>query len=112
MVEEKKMTVDELSKSLSEISRNTGKRSFKISYTATDGNTKIHESFQRFCFERANNEYLAGIGKLLELSEVFQYLIHLDERISLLENSIVNKEVAKEEPKEEDSNGLGGEKTF
>jgi len=98
MEENKQQRVMDLARELSDISKNTGRVSFKVSYTATDGNLKIHEDFQRFAFAKANNEYLAAVGKLLEYQKIFEYLVDLDERLSKLEAQDV---VPKEEDKKE-----------
>ncbi|RLG33407.1 hypothetical protein DRN98_03995 [Methanosarcinales archaeon] len=116
-MEEKNMTVEDLTKQLSDISRNTGKRTFKIGYTATEGNMSIHKCFQQYCFDKSNNEYLAGIGKLLDAASNIEILKTFDERLRVLEALAVKKldlsvdgKEAKEEveKKEEDE----GPKTF
>lgn len=114
MEEIKETNVNILAKHLSEISKGAGKISFKIGYTATEGNQEIHKAFQNFCYEKANNEYLAGIGKLLEYSEIFSYLVNLDSRITELEKK-ANGEIIKQLT---DNTGgkntieVNGEKTF
>lgn len=87
--------------------RNTTKVVFKISYTGTDGNIDIDKRFQAFCYQYANNEYLAGIGKLLDAYEMYSdrtamenYLKFLEKRIILLEEKISEKSEPKEEKKE------------
>jgi len=102
-MEEKNDRTD-IAKALSDISRNTGKVSFKITYTSTDGNTVIDKRFQDFCFNFANNEYLAGIGKLLDYYEAYKdrarienYLAIVEHRLQLLEEQVNKKEKEVEE---------------
>lgn len=87
----RKLDVQELTQTLNDISRNTGKISFKVTYTATEGNMEIHKAFQEFCFDKANNEYLAGIGKLLECAAFMDYLLDINARLDNLEKMIVQK---------------------
>lgn len=96
----------EIAKSFSEISRNAPKTTFKITYTATDGNVIIDKEFQEFCFKYANNEYLQGIAVLLhswkhykELGALNEYVSILDSRITKLEEKVNDKV---EEPVKED----------
>lgn len=86
MSEEK--TVMDLAKEFSEVSRGVGKVSYRITYTATPGNTDIHKRFQKFCFEQTNNEYHAGIGKLLDYAAFLNYLMELEGRIADLEDKL------------------------
>jgi hypothetical protein len=94
MVEEKKNVVKnkqsmfDLSRELNELSKNAGSVSFSVGYTATEGNISIHEAFQRFAFESANNEYLMAIGKLLEYKDIFEYLLDLNQRVSVVESEV------------------------
>lgn len=81
--------------------RNAPKVSFKVSYTATDGNIDIDKRFLSFCYQYSNNEFLAGIGKLLDAFEFYKdrvamenYLKFLETRILELEDKI-NKPVEK-----------------
>jgi hypothetical protein len=100
-VGEKKMNMYELSKELNSISKNAGSINFSVGYTATEGNIRIHEDFQRFAFEKANNEYLMAIGKLLEYKDLFVYLFDLHHRIGVVEaqvESLMNKEETVKEP--------------
>lgn len=85
----------ELAKFLSDVSRNSGKVSFKITYTSTDGNLAIDRAFQKFCALYSNNEYLAGIGLLLEVFEHYQdiksmeeYMRSIDERLKVIEEKV------------------------
>lgn len=71
----------ELAKHLSDVSRNTPRVSFKISYTATDGNLRIDKSFQEFCHYYANNEYLAGIGILMEAFYFYKQMASLNDKV-------------------------------
>lgn len=84
--------------------RNTTKVAFKISYTATEGNVDIDKKFQEFCYQYANNEYLAGIGKLLDAYTAYQdkrafeaYLKFIEQRMSAIEAKLEPKEEKKEE---------------
>ena len=106
-MEEKIDMRTEIAKSLSDISRNTGKVSFKVTYTSLKGNVDIDKRFQDFCFNYANNEYLAGIGKLLDYYEAYKdrarienYLSMVEQRLQLLEEQ-VNKKEEKEEVNDE-----------
>lgn len=74
-------------KSFSDMSRNAGTTTFKISYTSTEGNLDIDKRFQEYCAEYANNEYLVGIGKLLDTFEHYKHLSALD--TALLQLSLV-----------------------
>jgi hypothetical protein len=74
----------ELAKHLSDMSRNTPRVSFKVSYTATDGNLRIDKSFQEFCHYYANNEYLAGIGILMEAFYYYKQMATLNDKVELL----------------------------
>lgn len=83
----------ELAKVLSDISRNSGKVTFKITYTATNGNLDIDKAFQKYCSKFSNNEYLAGIGLLLQAWEHYKdvrslevYLQSIDSRLKVLED--------------------------
>ena len=96
----------DLAKELSGISKNVGTVGFMIKYSATPGNLKIHEGFQRYAFDEANNEYLVAIDKLLQNAKFIDYFRVLDERITILEN----KEQLKEEPVKQEE--YEGEKTF
>jgi len=111
-MEKKMVTVEDLTKELSTISRNTGKRSFKITYTATEGNMQIHNCFQQFCFDKSNNEYLAGIGKLLDATSNMEVLKSFDERLRVVEAILVQKIDTKAEIKEEKEEEDEGPKTF
>ena len=98
----------ELSKKLSDISRNSGKVTFKITYTNTEGNSEIDKSFQEFCYKYANNEYLAGLSLLLKSFKHYQELgamdavfKTLDQRVTLLEEFIDKVKKGVEEEKEE-----------
>lgn len=78
----------EVAKALSDMSRNTGKVTFKITYTATEGNVNIDKAFQDFCFKYSNNEYLAGLGMLLEVFDHYRDLKSLESYINLLEERL------------------------
>lgn len=98
MIEEKNMDMSDLAKELSEVSRKAGKVSFKITFTATPGNIEIQKRFQQFCFDQANNEYLMGIGKLLDYAAFLGYLVELEQRVEALERGkVVSSEVSKED---------------
>jgi hypothetical protein len=90
----------ELAKFLSDVNRNTGKVSFKITYTSTDGNLDIDRKFQKFCAQHSNNEYLAGIGLLLEVFEHYKdirsmesYMKSIDDRLRVIEDGMKPKEI-------------------
>jgi hypothetical protein len=107
MVDEKLDTRTEIAKSLSDISRNTGKVSFKVTYTSTPGNIEIDKRFQDFCFVYANNEYLAGISKLLDCFDSYKdrarmenYLAILEKRLHFLEEQLESKKDVHEESDE------------
>ena len=100
------MDVDEVSKTLNEMSKNAGTITFPVKYTATDGNRTIHKEFVRFAFDTSNNEYLMAIGKLLEYKKMFDKLFELESRILVLETKMYSKP----EEKEEEENRLP--KTF
>jgi len=115
---EEKLDRTDIAKALSDISRNTGKISFKVTYTSTDGNTAIDKRFQDFCFNYCNNEYLAGISKLLDYYEAYKdrariesYLAIVEHRLQLLEDQVNNKNL-KEEKEEEEVNDEPVIKTF
>ena len=108
-MESEKVDMLELSQALSGISKNKPKAYFKIGYTETEGNIAIHKSFQEFCFYKANNEYLAGIGKLLEYASFIDLMMMLEARIAKLEQKAVEQTVVPEEPK---ANVVNGVKTF
>jgi hypothetical protein len=100
-VSEKKMNMFELSKELNSISKNAGTINFSVGYTATEGNIKVHEDFQRFAFEKANNEYLMAIGKLLEYKDLFLYLFDLNQRLGVVEaklEQLMSVEIKEPEP--------------
>jgi len=80
-------TMIDLAKDLSKISKNAGTVGFTIRYSATSGNLKVHEAFQKYAFEEANNEYLLAIDKLLKNAEFIDYFKVLDERVTRLENA-------------------------
>lgn len=103
-----KQSMFDLSRELNELSKNAGSVSFSVGYTATEGNISIHEAFQRFAFENANNEYLMAIGKLLEYKDIFEYLLDLNQRVSVVESEVKvlgeKPEPVVEPKKEEDKN--------
>jgi len=76
----------ELARELSGLSRNAGTVGFMVKYSATKGNIKVHEEFQRYAFDTANNEYLVAIDKLLQNARFIDYFRELDERVTRLEN--------------------------
>lgn len=84
----------ELSRALSDISKNKPKAWFKLSYTETEGNVRIHKAFQEFCFERTNNEYLAGIGLLLEYAKFVELMNDMNDRITRLEAQAASKDAS------------------
>jgi hypothetical protein len=91
----------DLAKHLSDISRNTPRVSFKISYTATDGNLRTDKSFQEFCHYYANNEYLAGIGLLMEAFYFYKQMASLNDKVELIDQKINDlKESLENKPKE------------
>lgn len=93
-----------LTKELAEVSRGSDRVGFAITYSSTEGNVEIHERFQRFCAERANNEYLAGIGKLLDYAEFMIAWLNHEERLQSLEKAEfknVKVEPSAEEKKDE-----------
>lgn len=89
-----KMT--ELARSFSTMSRDVGTVGFMVKYSATEGNIKIHEDFQKYAFENANNEYLMAIDKLMQNAKFIDYFRVLDERITRLENGMQVKEEKEE----------------
>ena len=96
----------EVAKSFSDISRNSPKTTFKVTYTATEGNIIIDKEFQQFCFDYANNEYLQGITLLLqswrhykELGALNEYVSIVDARVSKLEEDFEKSKLPKEEVK-------------
>ena len=91
----------EAAKFFSDISRNSGKISFRILYTGTDGNISIHKEFQKFCFEESNNEYLQGIKVLLDAYNHLKNLQGIEEYLSILEDRIEALEKANIEVKKE-----------
>ncbi len=96
-------TMINLAKELSTMSRNAGTVGFTIKYSATKGNIAVHEEFQKYCFDEANNEYLIAIDKLMQNAKFIDYFRGLDERITVLENKEdVPKEDVEEEKEEED----------
>ena len=95
-----KMT--ELARNLSGLSKNAGTVGFIIKYTATDPNIRVHEEFQRFAFEEANNEYLLAISKLLDHARFSRYFEVMDQRLSALEAEVY-KNGLQEEKKEVES---------
>ena len=94
----------ELARGLSDITRKAGRYKFLITFTATDGNLKTLEEFQKYAFAKANNEYLIAINKLLEYNDIFTYMQSMENRISLLESEVYSNAMRKEETKKvEDS---------
>jgi hypothetical protein len=100
----------EVAKSFSEISRNAPRTTFKITYTATDGNVIVDKEFQQFCFDYANNEYLQGIALLLkswrhyrELGALNEYIQAVGSRVEKLEDDVeaLKNPVPKVEVKDE-----------
>lgn len=91
-----------LTKELSEISKGTERVGFAITYSSTQGNLDIHERFLNFCADKSNNEYLAGIGKLLDYSEFMMAWLDHEKRLQALEQTDVKKIVTTEEVKKEE----------
>lgn len=91
----------ELAKFLSDISRNSGKVSFVVTYHGTEGNVAIDKEFQKFCAEHSNNEYLQGIKLLLGMFNHYQELRALDEVVADLEDRITALEAKPKEQTEE-----------
>jgi len=94
------MDVDEVSKTLNEMSKNAGTITFPVKYTATDGNRNIHKEFVRFAFDTSNNEYLMAIGKLLEYKKIFDKLFEMESRVLALESKLYSVPEKKEEEDE------------
>lgn len=97
----------DVAKYFSDICRNSGKVSFKVTYTATEGNILVDKEFQEFCFKNANNEYLSGISLLLasykhyeELKGITDYLEELDSRITIIESKLGDNNAMQKEEKE------------
>lgn len=89
----------EVAEFFSNASRGAGKVSFKITYTNTEGNRLIDQRFQDFCFKNSNNEYLAGIGlllehydRLLDRTAMENYLKMLELRIIELEDRVLKEQ--------------------
>ena len=82
----------EIAKSFSDLSRNSPKTTFKITYTATDGNVIIDREFQQFCFDYANNEYLQGIAILLQSWKHYKELGALNEYVSIVDARVTKLE--------------------
>lgn len=101
----------ELAKGLSDITRKAGRYKFLITFTATEGNLKTLEEFQKYAFAKANNEYLIAINKLLEYSDIFNYMQNMENRISLLEAEVYSNAMRNKETKEEKVEDKGP-KTF
>lgn len=76
----------------SNISKNSGKVSFKITYTDTTGNRDIDQRFLDFCFHNSNNEYLAGIGLLLEYYDRLKDRTAMENYLKMLELRIIELE--------------------
>lgn len=100
----------------SNVSKGAGKVSFKITYTNTDGNRSIDQRFQDFCFRESNNEYLAGIGLLLEYRDrlldrtaMENYLKMLELRIIELEDRVLKEQSNQVKLHKEDKGNI---KTF
>jgi hypothetical protein len=94
-------SIMDVAKGLSEASKNAGRYKFLITFTATEGNLKVLQKFQRFSYDNCNNEYLVAINKLLDYVDIFNYLKSLDSRISILEEEILELKAGKVEIKEE-----------
>lgn len=99
----------ELARHLSDISRNEGKVSFVITYTGTDGNIGIDKAFQKFCYDETNNEYLAGISKLLQIKEHYDELKRIDEVVATFEERLIVLEDLFEKAMEEGNKKESGE---
>lgn len=85
----------DVAKVFSDNSRNAGRVTFKVTYTATDGNLAIDKRFQEFCNIHSNNEYLQGINLLLNTFEHYNEVLVLSdlingliERIDILEQKL------------------------
>ena len=104
MEEKEKMNIIDFANELSSVCKNKPKISFRVSYTATDGNTEIHKAFLQFAHDKSNNEYLAAIGKLLETADIFYYLRLLESEIMeiKLKLAFLEKQEVKQEVKEEE----------
>lgn len=85
-----------IARELSGITNSAGKVGFAVTYTATPGNLSVHEAFQKFCFEKSNNEYLAGIGKLLEFAAIYNWLTEFDRRLLVLEAKVTQNGLQEE----------------
>jgi len=85
-------TTNDLVKYFSDVSRNSGKVTFKITYTATPGNILIHKAFQKYAFDEANNEYLAAIGKLLDNASFIEIYKDINQRLCAVEAKIAEQE--------------------
>lgn len=95
-MEEEKMDVVDLANELSSICKNSPRISFRISYTATEGNKAIHKAFLQYSHEKANNEYLAAIGKLMETADIFYYLRLLEQEIAEIKEKVLLLESSKQ----------------
>ncbi|HEY9702087.1 MAG TPA: hypothetical protein V6C58_06560 [Allocoleopsis sp.] len=91
----------DVAKNFSEVSKNAGRYKFLITFTATEGNIKILQKFQKYAFDNANNEYLVAINKLLDYAEIMEYFKSIEHRVALLESEL---DVLKEKSKIVESN--------
>ena len=82
----------ELAKFFGDTSLSAGKISFKITYTNTEGNRDIDQRFLDFCYKHSNNEYLAGIGLLLESYSRLQDRMMMENYLKMLELRIIDLE--------------------
>lgn len=82
----------EIAQSFSDISRNSGRTAFKVTYTATEGNLEIDKEFQEFCFKYANNEYLQGIKLLLQYFKHYKELYALNDYVAVIDARLTDVE--------------------
>lgn len=111
-MEETKDTLNKTVQFFSDNCRNAPRVSFKVSYTATKGNTDIYERFQEFCYLYSNNEYLAGIDKLLDAFNAHKDKSAMENYLKFLEQRIIEVETKMQELKVEKKEEVKEIKTF
>jgi len=100
------VSIFDLANELSDVCKKSPKISFRISYTATNGNKDIHKAFLSYAHDKANNEYLAAIGKLLEVADTFYYLKALESQLAELNVRVAALEAKPVEVKDESKKTL------
>lgn len=106
-----------------EHSRNAGRMTLFVTYTAIPSNREIVKDFAEYAYNEANNNYLSAIKQLMDNKRFTDHIIELEQRVYEVETKMdmlrdyalktmekINDGIQKES--EEGNNGSKGPKFF